>query len=182
MKRVVLLVLVLGVFWPTAANAAVPCRNRIYNDWYKDGKIATNYPITCYRDAIKHAGPDAKIYSSLIDDIKAAMAAAIARKLHHRKEPAQVGKGLSALTSGTKGGKGRGAKGRGSKTSTTSSSNVNQTTTVAIGPTSAGSGGGGGGIPTPILILGGLAILLVAVGAAGAGAKRFRKPGPPPAA
>src|SRR5581483_9209188 len=45
---------VLAALAPASASSAVPCRDKIYNDWYKDGKIATTYPIACYRDALKH--------------------------------------------------------------------------------------------------------------------------------
>ena len=55
------LILAVAAFaHPTAANAAVPCRDRIYNDWYGDGKIATTYPVSCYRDALKHVPTDAR--------------------------------------------------------------------------------------------------------------------------
>ena len=39
---------------PATADAKVPCRNKIYNDWYHDGKIASTYPLGCYRDALAH--------------------------------------------------------------------------------------------------------------------------------
>ncbi|HVU76077.1 MAG TPA: hypothetical protein VHC67_00750 [Gaiellaceae bacterium] len=168
MKRLALIGLLLATFWPTAANAAVPCRNRIYNDWYGDGKIATDYPISCYRDAIKHVSNDAKIYSSLVDDIKSAMQAAIERE-HHKKVPAEVGKGNPTRT-----GKGTTTK---APTTTGPSTPTSQTTSVAIGPASSNTnGGGGGGIPTPIIILGALAILLAAAGAGGTWYRRRKAP------
>jgi hypothetical protein len=173
-KRLALIGLLVAAFWPTAANAAVPCRNRIYHDWYADGKIATTYPISCYRDAIKHVSNDAKIYSSLVDDIKSAMRAAVERS-HHEKVPAQVGKGQGV----------NGTTGKTDTTRTTTSSNTSTnstTTTTAIGPTSGSTGGGGGGIPTPIIILGALAILLAITGAAGTGVRYYRRRGTPPPA
>src|SRR5690349_5749122 len=63
-KRLALLVLAFAAFAPATANASVPCRDRIYNDWYADGKIATTYPLGCYRDALKHVPTDARTYSS----------------------------------------------------------------------------------------------------------------------
>lgn len=171
MKRLALIGFLLAAFWPTAANAAVPCRNKIYNDWYADGKIATTYSIACYRDAIKHVSNDAKIYSSLVDDIKSAMRAAVERS-HHEKVPAQVGKGKGVDNSGGKG-----------KTPTTTNSNTSSTTTTtAIGPASGSTGGGNGGVPTPIIILGALAILLALVGGAGTGLRYYRRRGTPPPA
>ena len=151
---------------PTA-GAAVPCRDRIYNDWYHDGKIATTYPIACYRDALKQVPTDAREYSSLADDIRAAMQGALAREHGQTKVPAQIGTG----------GAGKSPRSELSSTKTFPPPHdpvrvpVNSTlptSTVAAGTTT------GGGIPVPLLVLGGLALLLTAVGAAGVVAKRRR--------
>ena len=101
MKRVVLLILAVAAVVPVAANAAVPCRDRIYNDWYGDGKIATTYPLACYRDALQHVHNDARIYSSLIDDIKSAMQGAIERQRGAKAVPSQVGRGLTTVSDTT---------------------------------------------------------------------------------
>ncbi|HEY6962786.1 MAG TPA: hypothetical protein VI408_12930 [Gaiellaceae bacterium] len=165
MKRALLILVALAFVVPQAANAKTPCRNKIYNDWYPDGKIATTYPIACYRDALKHIHSDALTYSSLADDIRSAMQAALERA-RGKHVPAAVGKGGKGNVSpavATLSTKTPAPRSRNSQPSNTS--------TVAAAPTS----GSGGGIPTPILILGGLAILLAALGAAGAGAKRFRR-------
>ncbi len=165
-KRLAFLVLLLAAFVPSAAHAAVPCRDRIYNDWYADGKIDTNYPIACYKDALAHVPADAKIYSSLTTDINSAMQGALAR-LHGKKVPAQVGKGEP------KSGTGAVADATYSlhrDTSTTASASTTTTGATAAGATSSG----GSGLPLPILILGALAILLAAAGAAGAGVRRYR--------
>ncbi len=97
MKRLLLLavLVVAATAIPAQASAAGPCRNDIYDDWYHDGKIASTYPISCYRDAIRHVHGDAQIYSSLTDDIRAAMQAAIARSHGKSNVPNQVGKGLA---------------------------------------------------------------------------------------
>jgi len=71
-KRVGLFILAVAALAPFAvptAGASVACRDRIYNDWYRDGKIATTYPLGCYRDALKNVPTDAKEYSSLADRI-----------------------------------------------------------------------------------------------------------------
>jgi hypothetical protein len=173
MKRLVLLALAGAFFVPaTSAHGAVPCRDRIYNDWYKDGKIGSTYPIACYRDALKHVPADARTYSSLADDIRAAEQGALARARGTKNVPAQIGKGgkggvlpvTSTLPDGTT-----------SDHSTNPGQTVTQTptdTTVAAPAASTG----GGGIPLPILVLGAIAIFLVAVGAIGAGVRRFRRP------
>src|SRR5262245_37392521 len=93
MKRLALVALAVAFCVPATAKAAVPCRDRIYNDWYKDGKIASTYPIGCYRDALKHVPADARTYSSLADDIRAALQGALARLHGKTNVPAQIGKG-----------------------------------------------------------------------------------------
>ena len=65
MKRLLLLSLLVVFAVPAQAHAAAPCRDRIFNDWYADGKIASTYPHACYVDALHHIPPDADVYSSL---------------------------------------------------------------------------------------------------------------------
>src|SRR3954454_18230041 len=105
-KRLLLFVAVLAsaavVAFPATAGAASACRNRVFNDWYQDGKIASTYPLACYRDALKHIPLDADIYSSLKDDIRAALRAAI-RRTHGLSAPRVVGKGFDSLTGGKNG-------------------------------------------------------------------------------
>ncbi len=166
MKRLLLLFVVVlaATTIPAAASAAVPCRNKIYNDWYHDGRIASTYPISCYRDALKNVHGDARVYSSLTDDIRSAMQAAIART-HGKRVPAQVGKGPgSSATNVLVDSQG--------KTVTTGKSGKGPLETNASGPVA--DSGGGGGIPLPLLVLGGLALLLAAAGAIGLIVRRGR--------
>lgn len=175
MARFALLAATLGslcaALLPSAASATVPCRDRIYNDWYKDGKIASTYPLSCYRDALKHVPSDALTYSSLGDDIRSAMQGALER-LHGKKHvPSQIGSGTGAIspTSNVKR-----LKGPGSSTQPARGPNPNgggSTSTVAVNSSS----GSGGGVPTPIIVLGALALVLVAAGSVGAGVRHFRK-------
>jgi hypothetical protein len=174
-KRLLLLGLVLAALAPGTADAKAPCRDRIYNDWYADGKIATTYPLSCYRDALKNVPTDARVYSSLLEDIRAAMQGAQSRLRGHTV-PAQIGKS--------------GAKHRPTVTTTEQPTETTPTKTVtqpdAVEPVSetvppptrtlAASGtGGGSGVPVPLLVLGALALLLAAVGAAGVVAKRAKR-------
>src|SRR5215475_7526716 len=101
MKRIVLLVFLAAVVVaiPAQARAADPCRNKVFNDWYGDGKIKSTYPHACYVDALRHIPIDAKVYSSLGDDIRTAMRAA-SNRAAGESVPAQVGHGFAALTSG----------------------------------------------------------------------------------
>src|SRR6478736_3168816 len=100
MKRSLIPVLVLaaalfaGLTVPATSGAAVPCRDRIFNDWYHDGKVASSYPTGCYRDALKHIPADARIYSSLATDIRSAMLASL-RRQHGKPAPKQVGHGMT---------------------------------------------------------------------------------------
>ncbi len=184
MKRLVLsafvaIVLLAGaVLLPGTARASTPCRDRIYNDWYRDGKIASSYPLACYRDALKHVPSDAAIYSSLQDDIRSALEAAIARS-HGKNVPTEVGHGLptsdaSDVMSTTV-----------VKTPKRSQSSVRTKTSTAppdvsppkplVAAPAAAATSSSSGLPVPILVLGAIALLLAAVGAAGAGIRHFRR-------
>jgi hypothetical protein len=172
-KRVVIVILALAAVAaaPATAKASVPCRDRIYNDWYADGKIATTYPIACYRDALKHVKGDALVYSSLSDDIRAAMQGALARAKGDTKIPAQIG---NTGPAGKRHSGDRSTNSRPPHDPAPGPEQVNITlptpSTVAAGATS----GSGGGVPVPLLVLGGIALLLTAVGAVGVVAKRRR--------
>src|SRR3982751_1834756 len=102
-KRLLLVVTVLAsaavVALPATAGAATPCRNTVFNDWYQDGKIASTYPLACYRDALKHIPLDADIYSSLKEDIRPALQAGI-RRSQRLSAAGVVGKGFDSLTAG----------------------------------------------------------------------------------
>jgi hypothetical protein len=168
MKRLLLLAVlaIAATAVPAQASAAGPCRNDVYDDWYHDGKIASTYPISCYRDAIKHVHGDLKIYSSLTDDIRAAMQAAIARARGKSNVPDQVGKGVpSAETSS-----GTGSGPTNSSDATDRPNSPVGVSTIASPPVADGSSGGS--VPVPLLVLGGLALLLAAAGGIGMLARR----------
>ena len=178
MKRLLLL-FVLGaiaiVAVPATAGAAtVPCRNKIYNDWYGDGKIASTYPIACYRDALKHMRAGDTIYSSLSDDIHSALLAALAREHGKKDVPLQVGKGLGARSPSGVPIADRTKHPKSPRTNDTSSSVSSSDTSTTAAPVADSSGGG---VPVPLLILGGIALLLVASGGVGM-LVRHRRGGP----
>lgn len=176
MARFALLAATLGavvaVLLPASAGASAPCRDRIYNDWYKDGKIASTYPIACYRDALKHVPIDAQTYSSLADDIRSAMQGALARKSGKTNVPAQIGTGGQGSISPAS--QVKPLKNPGSSTEPSQSPDPKSGgtgATVAVGSSS----GSGGGLPTPIIVLGALALVLVGAGGIGAGVRHYRR-------
>jgi hypothetical protein len=166
MKRLLLLavLVVAATAIPAQASAAGPCRNDIYDDWYQDGKIASTYPLSCYRDAIKHVHGDAQIYSSLTDDIRAAMQAAISRAHGKTNVPSQVGKGVPASESTSSSSSGAGP------TSSKRPTSPVDVSTIAAPPVA--DSGNDSGVPVPLLVLGGLALLLAAAGGIGMLARR----------
>jgi hypothetical protein len=156
-KRLLLLTVLLAVALPGTASAATsPCRNKIFNDWYPDGKIASTYPIACYRDALKHMRPDAAVYSSLGDDVRAAMRAAM-RRSNGLSAPLEVGHGPKAIGAGS-----------------VKSALVSLSTTKPHDSASTGVVATATNAPLPILVLGGIALALAAVGAIGVGVRHAR--------
>ena len=168
-KRLLLLSLTAAAVWLPAAHAAVPCRDQIYNEWYATGKISTDYPAACYRDALKHIPADAQVYSNLGSDIKHALQLSLQRSSSTNPSsiPASVGSGhILPTIAETKGAV---------KTRTKSPQNVSGPSTLASGPTDGG--GGSSGLPMPVLILGAVAFALAAAGVIGTGVRYVRRRG-----
>jgi hypothetical protein len=175
MKRLLLASLLIALALPAGANAAL-CRNKIYNDWLADGKVASTYPHGCYVDALHHIPQDANVYSSLREDITAAMRAN-ARRAQGKAAPAEVGRGFTTrnvlASSETPSSSAHYATPTASHspTSTTPSHDAAAAEQTASEPALTGPKSG---TPVPVLILGGLALALLAAGAAGAGVKHAR--------
>ena len=172
MKRVVILILALAAALSPSRrrppSAAVPCRDRIYNDWYHDGKIASTYPIACYRDALKHMPARRPGLLEPSDDIRSAMQAALAAPGATGKVPAQIGRvgaGREAPRPAARSDADESRAHDPAPGPSTVDHHAADAATVAAGATS----GSGGGVPVPLLVLGGLALLLAAVGAIGVG-------------
>ena len=166
--RWLLLVLALAVCasLPATAQAKVPCRNQVFNDWEHDGQISSKYPLACYRDALRHVPTTEKIYTSLEDDIRAAMQGAIAR-LQGKKVAPEIGHKFTAATPGVgpvlvdQRPRDEQANPTGPGTSSAAS---------PLNPTNPS----GSGVPVPLLVLGGIALALIASGAVGAIVRRRR--------
>ena len=77
MPRLLIAALVVSVSLlaasPSVAHAATPCWQRVISDWTADGKIDGHYSPHCLRQAIKHTPEDLRDYSSIDDDINAAL-------------------------------------------------------------------------------------------------------------
>ena len=158
------LVLAAAAAFTPGAEAKVPCRNLIYNDWDRDGQIASTYPLACYRDALRHIPSGDSVYTSLEDDIRAALQAAVARS-HGLKVATQVGHRFTAANPSPLGVAHPMMDERTHPLADT-------TTTVAAPPVSAASGGDG--VPVPLLVLGGIALALVVSGGVGLAVRASR--------
>jgi hypothetical protein len=169
--RWLLLVLAFAVCvsLPATANARVPCRNQVFNDWEHDGQISSKYPLACYRDALRHVPTTEKIYTSLEDDIRAAMQGAIAR-LQGKKVAPEIGHKFTSTTTGTV---------PVLVDQQPRDEHANPQSSSANGPQAAPSvslagDSAGGGVPLPLLLLGGVALVLVASGAVGIAVRHRR--------
>jgi hypothetical protein len=130
----------------TAASAKTPCWRQIQNEWVNNQRIATTYPLHCYREAIAHVPEDLRQYSSIEEDILAARQLAARGRTLQNTEPQPSSRGARNdpdLTLFTKG-------------------------FDKLGPDNADS------MPLPLLILAGLSLLLIAAGAAGLVTRRVR--------
>jgi hypothetical protein len=154
------LVLAATAAFAPVAGAKTPCRQQIYNDWEKDGKIASTYPLSCYRDALRNIPSGDSVYTSLEDDIRSALQAAVLRS-HGRKVAAQVGHGFPKPPA-----------------SVARPMMDERAHPISSGPTTVASeqvsGDSGGGVPLPLLVLGGVALLLVVSGGAGLAVRAIR--------
>jgi len=184
----------------TAAPASASvCGQRVLDDWYDDGVVATTYPIRCYREAIADLPEDVQSYSSAEEDISAAMLAAIAANERKKDKDDNGGIGTNGRNSTGSGGNASGGGGGshgadgipgtaddvkdpGTMMESRSGADADQTGPVTqamdkIGPSSADS------FPLALVIVGLLGLLLLAAGGVSFVRQRFRgrraAPGPP---
>lgn len=160
---------------PKSGHATVACRNRIINQWEGTGKIKTTYPVACYRSALTFVNgkADLSTYSSLGDDIKLALQAALQREHGDKRVPLDVGKHYNTSNdSRRKPGK-KGGKGAKSYTDPPPGSKQPPKGHRTGAPLPAADSSPG--TPLPILVLGGVAIALIAAGAIGAGVRWQRR-------
>ena len=67
---------VAGLAAAPPAQPAVLCWQSVLNAWAHDD-LGSNYPLHCYRQAVKHLPADVRGYSSAPDDIQRALIGAI---------------------------------------------------------------------------------------------------------
>jgi len=169
----------------------------VLDDWYDDGRVATTYPIHCYREAIADLPEDVQAYSSAEEDISAAMLAAIAAKERENKKESG-GTPTTGRNSGGVGGSGGSNSGinsngpdgiagtpddvkdPGTMMEERSGADAEQTGPVTqamdkIGPSSADS------FPLALVIVGLLGLLLLVAGGASFVKQRVRGRRLPPA-
>src|SRR4051812_24924073 len=70
----------VAVASPAVARAATPCYKQVIADWSADGVINGHYSAACLRQAIKKTPEDLRDYSSIIDDINAALLGGVSVK------------------------------------------------------------------------------------------------------
>jgi len=147
--------------------ALVVCRNKIINEWEGTGKIETTHPVECYRAALAFVSGHADLteYSSLSDDVRLALQAALSRS-HGHKVPLLVGKHY---------GKGGNIHPVGLTTTGKNHKPPPKGKDSTLPTSAATDTGSGSGTPLPVLILGGLALALIAAGAIGTGVRYKRR-------
>jgi hypothetical protein len=140
---------------PSLARAA-PCWKRVVTDWSKDGVINGHYSPRCLRQAIRKAPEDARDYSSIIDDINAALLDTLGRGA--TGPPGQTGPSNPSVGNGDATDS-MGPTGPGSKSAAKARRAVPHAGTAASAPGHSRS------LPLPLLVL--AAVVLAAALAAG---------------
>ena len=83
----------------SAASAAAPCWRAVLADWSRNGAVRGTYPPACLRAAMQNAPTDLRIYSTLEDDLQAALRSDAPRRLAgvHLRSASLAGSGSSSL-------------------------------------------------------------------------------------
>jgi hypothetical protein len=164
---------------PAAAKKSVPCWTKLLNDWY-DGRIDNAYPVSCYREALKHLPDDVEVYSSARTDIQRELANAVRKARAQHKPVEKVVVPAAPTRKGPKSTSGVGTGRTDSQPPTTTDAAGREKGDGPFGSALGAVSDSANTIPLPLLILGGLAVLLVAAGVAGMVVRRIqlRRPGP----
>jgi hypothetical protein len=153
--------LMLLALTPAAGAAKKPCWQELIDDWY-DGRIDKSYPVRCYREAQKHIPEDARVYSSLPDDLDRALQSALSGS-----GGPPDGDTLVEPVPGTGRELGGGGPGTGEEALVGGETDKSSPILGKLRPSNADS------IPIPLLVLAGLAMLLFAAAATSFLARRI---------
>lgn len=173
MRRLLFIVVVVCATVPAVspgiahAATATPCYQRVINDWVPDGVINGHYSAACLRMAIKKTPEDLRDYSSIIDDINAALLAGVTVKNGTNSGGSGPGPGATTGGTGTSQQQAEAAKRRAEKT-------VPHAGTAQSIPNSSRS------LPLPLLILAGIALAGLLAAAVPPLIKRYRNRFPRP--
>jgi hypothetical protein len=72
---------------PESASATPACWRQVINEWVATDHVSSNYPLHCYREAIAHVPEDLRVYSSIVDDITAALQGGVRTTQAHNGPP-----------------------------------------------------------------------------------------------
>jgi hypothetical protein len=150
---------------PGRAAAAKPCWQQVIDDWHDNGRIDRNYPIRCYRDALKHVPEDERDYTSIVDDINAKMQVS-SRGTHQVGSP--PGSGHNGGSGGGSNGSDGGSGGNAPKQDTHGSAPSQGSFKKASAKLDSSNSNS---LPLPLILLGSLALLLLG---AAAGMRLYR--------
>jgi hypothetical protein len=155
---------------PSVARAE-PCWHRVIMDWTKDGVISKDYSPRCLRQAIKKTPEDLRDYSSIIDDINAALLNALAGPMNGANNGGGNGNGGGTMGPSSGPGAGGGVEPPGN-----ASPRIGQNAKKAVqdAGTPASAPGHDRSVPLPLILL----ACVIAVSALAAGSpplvKRLR--------
>src|SRR5919202_5527150 len=65
-----------------AAAGRTPCWKKVLNDWYDNSRLDRKYPAHCYREALKRLPEDVRDYTTLGDQLEAALLATARHPTH----------------------------------------------------------------------------------------------------
>lgn len=153
---------------PSVARASTPCWQRVISDWTADGVINGHYSPQCLRQASKNVHEDQRDYSSILDDINAALLDALAPK-NSTNNSSGNGPGTSAAN-----GKARTAKQVAAAAKRRAEQAVPHAGTSGSIPKSSRS------LPLPLLILAGIAAAALLAAASTPLIQRIRARSPRP--
>ena len=158
---VLVLSAVASLSFAGAAGAASKCGERVFADWYDNGRIDRLYPLHCYEDALGYIPDDIGPYVDAEDVITRALQGALRNEL------------VDGGCDPTKDGSADDCKNQGGNGENGNDKNGNDENNGNGGPNDPGQvappidTSGPSSVPVPLLVLGGLSLALLAAGGLG---------------